>query len=51
MSNCGKRVQVVGGKQVKKTCSHLIVDFGSGHDLTVLRLSPVWGSVLSRESA
>ena len=26
-------------------------DFGSGHDLTVARLSPAWGSVLSVEPA
>ena len=30
---------------------HTTLDFGSGHDLTVMRTSPVLGSVLSWESA
>ena len=30
---------------------HLILDFGSGHDLRIVRSSPELGSMLSRESA
>ena len=30
---------------------HLILDFGSGHDLRVVRLSPASGSVLGVEPA
>lgn len=30
---------------------HLILDFGSGHDLRVMRVSPASGSVLSLRSA
>ena len=30
---------------------HPTLDFGSGHDLRVMRLSPVWGSSLSPSSS
>ena len=34
-----------------QSLKHLTLDFGSGHDLKVLELSPTLGSALSGESA
>ena len=39
------------GAWVAQLFKSLTFGFGSGHDLRVVRLSPVWGSVLSRMSA
>ena len=41
----------LGGAWVAQSVKHLALDFGSGHDLRVVRLSPVLGSMFSRESA
>ena len=39
------------GNQVAQSVKHLTPDFGSGHDLIVVRLSPMLGSVLGMEPA
>ena len=39
------------GHLVAQSVKHLTLDFSSGHDLRAVRLSPVSGSTLSRESA
>ena len=39
------------GTWVAQSVEHATLDFGSGHDLGVLGSSPMWGSVLSGESA
>ena len=39
------------GTRVAQSVEHLTVGFGSGHDLTVVKSSPTWGSLLSEESA
>ena len=39
------------GACMAQSVKHPNLDFGSGHDLRVMRLSPIWGSVLNGESA
>ena len=39
------------GTWMAQSVEHLILDFGLGHDLMVLRLSPLSGSVLGVEPA
>ena len=39
------------GCRVTQSVRRLTLDFGSGHDLRVMRSSPTWGSVLIKESA
>ena len=39
------------GTWVAQSLACTILDFGSGHDLTVVRLSPSWGSRLGMEPA
>ena len=39
------------GTWVTKLVKHLILGFGSGYDLRVVRLSPILGSTLSNEFA
>ena len=41
----------LGGTCVAQSVKHLTLDFSSGHDLRIVRLSPASGSVLIRESA
>ena len=41
----------LGGTWVAQSVKCLTLDFRSGHDLSVIRLSPMPGSALSRESA
>ena len=45
-----RRVQTQGA-WVAQSIKHLTLDLGSGHDLTVVRLSPMFGSTLSVEPA
>ena len=42
---------MLGGAWVAWSVGQLTIDFGSGHDLGVLRLRLALGSELSRESA
>ena len=39
------------GAWVAQWVKHPTLDFGSDHDLRVMRLSPLWGSALRGESA
>jgi len=39
------------GPWVAQLVKHRTLDVGSGYDLRVVRSSPLWGSVLSMESA
>ena len=39
------------GTWVAQLVKYQTLDFGSGHDLRVLRLSPEWGSTVGMESA
>ena len=39
------------GAWAAQSVEHLTLDFGSGHDLRVVRLSPVLGSALGMEPA
>ena len=43
--------KIFGGAWVAQSVKHLTLDFGSGHDLRVMRLSPSLGSTLGMESA
>ena len=45
------RKAIYGGTWVPQSVKHLTPGFSSGHDLRVIRLSPMLGSVLSEESA
>ena len=40
-----------GGSVVAQSVKHLTLDFGSGHDLRVVRSSPASGSMLGIEPA
>ena len=42
--------QRVGGAWVARSVKRPTPDTGSGHDLTVLRSSPVWGSTLNMKA-
>ena len=44
-------VDLVGATCVAQRVKHPTLDFGSGHDLRVMGLSPVSGSTLDIESA
>ena len=41
----------IGGIWMAQMIGLLTLDFSSGHDLSVLRLSPLWGSMLSVDPA
>ena len=43
--------RMLRGTWVAQSVKHLTPDFGSGHDFTVMRLSPESGSVPSMEPA
>ena len=45
------KINLYGGAWVAQSLKHPALDFGSGHHLRVMGLSPVSGSVLSREWA
>ena len=45
------KLPLIGGAWVAQWVMYLTLDFGSGHDLKVMKLSPELGSPLSRESA
>ena len=47
----GVKKETIGSNQVTQLVEPVTLDLGSGHDLRVVRSSPVSGSTLSMESA
>ena len=45
------RKNIGKGAWVAQSVKHPTLDFSSGHDLTVVRLSPAWGSALREKPA
>ena len=49
LSDCAFKTTMIRGMWVAQWVKHLTLDFGSGHDLRIMRLSPTLGSMLSME--